>query len=546
MNTQRVLNNPNIKGITDAVQNISLYDVKAYYRKAQNVMMNFSPMEAKVREATNNEPWGASSTLMQEIADGTFIYASFNEIMPMIYRRFTEKTASEWRQIYKALQLLEYLIKHGSERVIDDARSHISAMTILRSFHYIDANGKDQGINVRNRSKELVALLGDDERIRSERKKARAAKDKFSGSASHDGGGFGGTGKKYGGFGNEAEYGGYNGEVYGDGGGFGGRASSSAAAASTSAGNHYSRSSFEEYDAGGDYEGDTTNSYAAAASSPPASSAPVMTSSKGKAKAVEAVPDLLSFGEEDAESSGFGDFAQFQPPPSLTTTTAATPSGTTEDNSFGDFAQFQPPPVTSATPIAPSTPSLATLLAGQNQQYQQPSLQQPSLQQPAFQQPVYQQTTYQQQTYQQPTYPQQPVGGFPGTTASPVMTPNYNINSGVSTAGTPGSTGYRTGPNYTGIVSPNSPVAQKQQDNKKKDDVFGALWSTAASGVSKKTSAPGTPSTVGSGVSMSQLAQQSATAGIWNQATTSTTATTTAPTSAQQNSSSSGNDLLLL
>ena len=28
--------------------------------------------EAKVREATNNEPWGASSTLMQDIANATF------------------------------------------------------------------------------------------------------------------------------------------------------------------------------------------------------------------------------------------------------------------------------------------------------------------------------------------------------------------------------------------------------------------------------------------------------------------------------------------
>ena len=25
-----------------------------------------------------------------------------NEIMPMIYHRFTEKTAEQWRQIYKA------------------------------------------------------------------------------------------------------------------------------------------------------------------------------------------------------------------------------------------------------------------------------------------------------------------------------------------------------------------------------------------------------------------------------------------------------------
>lgn len=76
-----------------------------------------------------------------------------------------EKEARQWRQIYKvcsprsllqtfnpylacqALQLLEYLIKHGSERVVDDARSHISTLKMLRNFHYIDEKGKDEGIN---------------------------------------------------------------------------------------------------------------------------------------------------------------------------------------------------------------------------------------------------------------------------------------------------------------------------------------------------------------------------------------------------------------
>jgi hypothetical protein len=28
-----------------------------------------------------------------------------NEIMPMIYKRFTEKASEEWRQIYKVRQL---------------------------------------------------------------------------------------------------------------------------------------------------------------------------------------------------------------------------------------------------------------------------------------------------------------------------------------------------------------------------------------------------------------------------------------------------------
>lgn len=48
---------------------------------------------------------------------------------------------------YQALQLLEYLIKHGSERVVDDARSHISTLKMLRNFHYIDDKGKDEGQN---------------------------------------------------------------------------------------------------------------------------------------------------------------------------------------------------------------------------------------------------------------------------------------------------------------------------------------------------------------------------------------------------------------
>jgi hypothetical protein len=86
--------------------------------------------------------------------------------MPAIYTRFMEKEARQWREIYKvrhftvyyghffhltyryqALQLLEYLIKNGSERVVDDARSHVGTIKMLRNFHYIDDKGKDQGIN---------------------------------------------------------------------------------------------------------------------------------------------------------------------------------------------------------------------------------------------------------------------------------------------------------------------------------------------------------------------------------------------------------------
>ncbi|KAI8364551.1 hypothetical protein BD560DRAFT_402698 [Blakeslea trispora] len=138
-------------------------------------------MESKVHEATSNEPWGASSTLLQEIAQGTYNYQYFNEIMPTIYRRFTEKESRQWRQIYKALVLLEYLVKNGSERVIDDARAHIHMIKVMRNFFYVDDKGKDEGINVRNRAKEIVELLGDTERIRSERKLAKKNRTKYIG-----------------------------------------------------------------------------------------------------------------------------------------------------------------------------------------------------------------------------------------------------------------------------------------------------------------------------------------------------------------------------
>ncbi|KAJ4299844.1 Epsin-3, clathrin recruitment and traffic between the Golgi and endosome [Kalmusia sp. IMI 367209] len=331
--------------LKDQVSNLTLYDLKAGVRKVQNAVMNYTEMEAKVREATNNEPWGASSTLMQEIANSTFNYQLLNEIMPMIYKRFTEKAAEEWRQIYKALQLLEFLIKNGSERVIDDARSHVSLLKMLRQFHFIDQNGKDQGINVRNRAKELAELLGDVDRIRAERKKARANRNKFGGVEGGMGmggfsssGGFSGGSSRFGGFGSEdpnANYGGYSGGVYGDGGGFGGNESGFSDTQAR-------RDRFEEYDEGDEVE----------TSAPPrrtqAPSTQVRRETKKeepKPKAPEPVADLLAWDDEPAPASSS---AGKQP-------LAAAGDDFGDDDDFDDFQ--------SAAPTAPAAPAAKSAAA---------------------------------------------------------------------------------------------------------------------------------------------------------------------------------------
>ncbi|KAF2429053.1 ENTH-domain-containing protein [Tothia fuscella] len=296
---------------------------------------------------------------MQEIASATFNYQLLNEIMPMIYKRFTEKAADEWRQIYKGLQLLEFLIKNGSERVIDDARSHLSLLKMLRQFHFIDMNGKDQGINVRNRSKELVELLSDVDKIRTERKKARSNRQKYGG---YEGGGGGGLGAgmssgRMGGVGSESGgasgYGQYNGQVYGDGGGFGGQTSDYQ---DTGAGGTSSTprrgDKFEEYD---EYDEGTGAAPARRKSNSISTTSP-STTRRGKAAAPPPKPkepeeDLFDFGDEPVIAKPSNGKA---PATSNFNVLDSTPAD--DDDDFDDFQ--------SAAPPAPSGPTTSNFTIG--------------------------------------------------------------------------------------------------------------------------------------------------------------------------------------
>lgn len=440
---------------------------------------------------------------------------TLNEIMPMIYRRFTEKSAEEWRQIYKALQLLEFLIKHGSERVIDDARGHIALLKMLRQFHFIDQNGKDQGINVRNRAKELAELLSDVDRIRSERKKARATKNKYTGveGGMSFGGGFSGgsSSGRYGGFGSEsagygggnANYGGYSGGVYGDGGGFGGQASDFRDTSGRS-------DRFEEYDEFDEGE------------RPAASSRPKRTTERAGvkkttgevAKKKEPEVDLFSFDEPSQSSSAAA------PTPSNGSGLAdlGGPSGSAanDDDEFDDFQEATPvtqsaaPSGGYAQPLSPPLTSAAT-----------------SSTQFAAPQPL--------------SAPQKADLSQMVSTSSISPAPSAGVNysafaSPPAQAQAPKPSGFQsTGPNYFGTVSSQptqasagmsamSPMATSSGPTTMASmkpvtspgakpaaaggDAFGALWGKASGGV-KKT---GTPT---AGASMGQLAKEKSAAGIW-------------------------------
>ena len=100
----------------------------------------------------------------------------------MLWKRMLKDVEPKnWRRVYKSLLLLDYLLKNGSERVIESARDRVYEMKRFDDFKFIDDKGKDQGINVAHKSKDLVALLADDDMLRDGRKKAKANRDKYKG-----------------------------------------------------------------------------------------------------------------------------------------------------------------------------------------------------------------------------------------------------------------------------------------------------------------------------------------------------------------------------
>ena len=248
-----------------------------------------------------------------------------------------------WRVIFKGLTLLEHLVKNGSERCVDDARNHSHMLRNLDRFNYYEGT-IDRGIGVREKSKQIVEILQDDERIREERMKAKQLREKFAGrsTASNSGGGGGG---KYAGYGNS--------DANWNGGG-GGGGSRGYAEGGIRSGRDSNRDYAGRYGEGGL---DSAPSTKAGRSSPAvtAKKSSKSTSASGtkvkkvkkkekKAEAPAAAPEVDLFGFDDAAPAptapANGQFDAFQnasvaPPP----VAAPTPAG---NDDFGDFQQIAP------------------------------------------------------------------------------------------------------------------------------------------------------------------------------------------------------------
>ncbi|KAJ1353729.1 hypothetical protein KIN20_010428 [Parelaphostrongylus tenuis] len=114
-----------------------IMSISTIRRQVKNVAYNFSDAQVKVREATCNDPWGPSTALMSEISDLT-----------------------------------------NNPMVSQQCRENIFTIETLKDFQHIEDN-RDQGLNIREKAKQITALLTDEERLKNERTRFMLTRTKF-------------------------------------------------------------------------------------------------------------------------------------------------------------------------------------------------------------------------------------------------------------------------------------------------------------------------------------------------------------------------------
>ncbi|KDP40352.1 hypothetical protein JCGZ_02350 [Jatropha curcas] len=142
------------------------------YKNARLALTDVSRIELLAEEATNNDPWGPVAKTMTIIAEASYGIDDYWRIVDVLHRRFDNIDWKEWRQCYKSLVLLEFLLTHGPEEFAVEFQCDSDVIDELGTFKYIDNKGFDWGANMQKRSDHILKLLEGGDMLKEERLKA--------------------------------------------------------------------------------------------------------------------------------------------------------------------------------------------------------------------------------------------------------------------------------------------------------------------------------------------------------------------------------------
>jgi len=158
-------------------------NLRKFIREAKNSINGYSDIQILVREATSNDPWGPTSSLMRRIALECENPTNYHDMFKILWKRLTD--FHHIKYVHKSLILIDYLLRYGPERFISDMRLRSDVLRKLCFYKYYK-NAIESGIDVRTKAKTILGLLDDKELLFEQREAAMSTNKKIVGFSYRD------------------------------------------------------------------------------------------------------------------------------------------------------------------------------------------------------------------------------------------------------------------------------------------------------------------------------------------------------------------------
>ncbi|KAI5073725.1 hypothetical protein GOP47_0011738 [Adiantum capillus-veneris] len=140
---------------------------------ARLALTDVSRIQLLTEEATNEDPWGPETKTMATLADAAFELEEYERIVQVIHNRLDGSKQRPWRQLYKTLVLLEYLLTHGPTSIGKEFGGDMFCIEDLSQFNLTDQQGIERGLMVRKTACRVLELLNNPDLWKEERARAR-------------------------------------------------------------------------------------------------------------------------------------------------------------------------------------------------------------------------------------------------------------------------------------------------------------------------------------------------------------------------------------
>ncbi|KZV34485.1 ENTH/VHS family protein [Dorcoceras hygrometricum] len=130
-------------------------------------------MISLAEEATNGDPGGPDAQTLKLISRSAFELDDYWRIVEILHKRLVRFERRFWRESYKAVVVLEYLMTHGPGSVADEFQTDRDVIKEMENFQHVDERGFNWGETVREKAERVLKLLEKGPLLKEERDRAR-------------------------------------------------------------------------------------------------------------------------------------------------------------------------------------------------------------------------------------------------------------------------------------------------------------------------------------------------------------------------------------